>query len=574
MHYMDSYRQWMKNFSDDEKAIAELESIAGNDKEIEDRFYTGLSFGTGGMRGVLGMGTNRMNIYTVRRATQGLANFLNASKTEAASPPSVVIAYDSRRMSPEFATEAVLTLAANGIVAKVFDALRPVPILSFAVRHLSADAGIVITASHNPPQYNGYKLYGPDGAQIGPETASKVTTAINALSYTDAKTISREQALTSGLMQIIGNKEVDDEYIRRVKTLSINPDVIQKEGDALKIVYTPLHGSGNVPVRRILKEVGITGVSVVKEQELPDPDFSTLKTPNPEYPDTFTLAIKLANEVKADVCFATDPDCDRLGVAVREKSGEFRLLTGNQIGCLLLHYILSTKKEKGYAPAVVKSIVSTELAKPICDAYGVSLYNTLTGFKFIGEMIQQFEDEHSHTFLFGFEESYGYLSGTFVRDKDGVNASLLIAEAAAYYKLQNKTLSDVMEEIFQTYGYYLEHVESAEMPGKDGVSKMREIMTAIRETPPTEIGGVKVTAVLDILKGTKVTAAGTAETLDYPKSDVLYFGLETGGFVCIRPSGTEPKIKLYINVSHKEKDKAEALLTQVTDSARKLLAVD
>ena len=571
MQYMDVYRQWLTEFKDDPRLVQELTAIAGDEKEIEDRFYTGLSFGTGGMRGVLGFGTNRMNVYTVRRATQGLANILNENN-KGAKPPSVVVAYDSRRMSPEFAMETVLTLAANGVNAKIFDALRPVPILSFAVRHLKADAGIVITASHNPPQYNGYKVYGPDGAQIGPETADEVTRAINALSYKDAKMMPREQAMQDGLMQIIGNKEVDDAYIALVKTLSINPDIIQKEGDALKIVYTPLHGSGNVPVRRILREVGITGVSVVREQEMPDPAFPTVKAPNPEYPESFELAIKLADKVSADVCFATDPDCDRLGVAVREKNGSFRLLTGNQIGCLMLYYILSTKHDLGKNPAVVKSIVSTQLAKPICDAYGVALFDTLTGFKFIGEKIQQFEDEHSHTFLFGFEESYGYLSGTFVRDKDGVNASLLIAEAAAYYKAQGKTLSDVMEEIFKTYGYYLEHVESTELPGADGVKKMHAIMTAVRENPPRQIGGVAVDAVLDILKGARVNADGTTETLAYPQSDVLYFALQGGGFVCIRPSGTEPKIKLYVNVTHKEKEYAGALLNTVTDSARKLLA--
>ncbi len=575
MQYMDVYRQWLTDFANDPKLVKELTAIAGDAKEIEDRFYTGLSFGTGGMRGVLGFGTNRMNVYTVRRATQGLANILNAKAKKTKKRPSVVVAYDSRRMSPEFAMETVLTLAANGITAKVFDALRPVPILSFAVRHLKTDAGIVITASHNPPQYNGYKVYGPDGAQLGPETADEVTRAINALSYNQAKTMPRDQAMKDGLLQIIGNKEVDDAYIALVKTLSINPEIIKKEGNSLKIVYTPLHGSGNVPVRRILSEVGITGVSVVKEQEMPDSAFPTVKAPNPEYPQSFDLAIKLADEVNADVCFATDPDCDRLGVAVREKDGHFRLLTGNQIGCLMLYYILSSRQANGTLPgdgAAVKSIVSTQLAKPICEAHGVQLFDTLTGFKFIGEMIQQFEDEHSHTFLFGFEESYGYLSGTFVRDKDGVNASLLIAEAAAYYKAQGKTLSDVVEEIFKTYGYYLEHVESADLPGADGVKKMNAIMAAIRENPPKQIGGIQVEAVLDILKGTKVSAGGKTEKLAYPPSDVLYFALQGGGFVCIRPSGTEPKIKLYVNVTHKEKERAEALLKEVTVSARKLLA--
>lgn len=571
MSYRDAYEGWLADFADDTETVAELKAIGNDEKEVEDRFYRGLSFGTAGMRGVLGAGTNRMNTYTVCRATQGLANYLNAHFDK----PTAVIAYDSRRMSADFALETALVLAANGVHAKLFDALRPVPILSFAVRHLSADAGVVITASHNPPQYNGYKVYGADGAQIGPETAEEVTAAIDALGYGDAAHITREDALAQGLLTYIGDQDVDDEYIRRVKTLSINPDIVREEGKTLKIVYTPLHGSGNVPVRRILREIGITSVSVVKEQELPDPNFSTIKVPNPEDPNAFTLAMKLADEVGAEVCFATDPDCDRLGVAVREKSGQFRLLTGNQIGCLMIHYILSSKKANGTLPpngAVVKSIVSTQLAKPICDAHGVALFDTLTGFKFIGEMIQQFQDDHSHTFLFGFEESYGFLSSTFVRDKDGVNASLLIAEAAAYYKAQGKTLADVMGEIYETYGYYLEHVDSATMPGADGLKLMADTMARIRKDPPKEIGGVRVAQVLDILAGTRADlATGKVEKLAYPESDVLYFAMEGGHFVCVRPSGTEPKIKLYVNVNHRDKAEAEKLLSHLTAEAGKLL---
>lgn len=571
MSYQETYHAWLADFAADAETAAELKAIADDPAEMEDRFYRDLSFGTAGMRGVLGAGTNRMNGYTVRRATQGLADYLNKHFTA----PTVVIAYDSRRKSAEFAMETALVLAANGVHAKLFDALRPVPILSFAVRYLKADAGVVITASHNPPQYNGYKVYGADGAQIGPETADEVTAAIQAHSYGDEKRIDEAAAKAAGLLTLIGEKEVDDEYIRRVKTLSINPDIVKEEGKTLKIVYTPLHGSGNVPVRRILKEIGITSVSVVKEQEMPDPNFSTIKVPNPEDPNAFTLAIKLADEVGAEVCFATDPDCDRLGVAVRDHSGQFRLLTGNQIGCLMMHYILSTKKANGTLPkngAVVKSIVSTQLAKPICDAHGVALFDTLTGFKFIGEMIQQFEDEGSHTFLFGFEESYGFLSSTFVRDKDGVNASLLIAEAAAYYKAQGKNLYDVMNEIFETYGYYLEHVQSTTMPGADGLKKMAEAMARIRKAPPKEIGGVKVAKVLDILQGTSTdVATGKVEKLRYPESDVLYFAMEGGHFVCVRPSGTEPKIKLYVNVNHKEKAEAEKLLSHLTVESEKLL---
>lgn len=574
MGYQENYDAWVQAFAGDEATMCDLRAIAENEKEKEDRFYRDLSFGTAGMRGVLGIGMNRMNVYTVRRATQGLANFL---KTDLQSPQKgVVIAYDSRRKSAEFAMETALVLCANGIKTYLFDALRPVALLSFGLRHLNAAAGVVITASHNPPQYNGYKVYGEDGAQIGPEIAEAVTTAIQALSFTDALRMDEVDAKASGLLNIIGNKEVDDEYMRRVKTLSIHPEVVRQVGGDLKIVYTPLHGSGNVPVRRVLREMGITHVSVVKEQESPDPDFSTIEVPNPEDPAAFRLAMKLADEVGADAIFGTDPDCDRLGVAVREASGEFRLLTGNQIGCLMLYYILSGKKEQGVLPsngAVVKSIVSTELARAICEHFGVALYDTLTGFKFIGEKIQQFEDTGEHIFLFGFEESYGYLSSTFVRDKDGVNASMLIAEAAAYYSTQNKTLTDVMQEIFETFGYYLEYVNATTLTGIDGLKVMGEIMARIRKEPPAEIGGLKVNRVMDFMAGTTTDMrTGNVEQMEYPQSDVLYFALEGGHFVCVRPSGTEPKIKLYVNVNDQNEEKAKQRLSLLQKEAEKLLS--
>ena len=573
MSYRDNYEAWLRDFAHDEGTVRELQAIAQDEKEIEDRFYKDLSFGTAGMRGVLGAGMNRMNVYTVRRATQGLADSLCAVPGN--RERGVVIAYDSRRMSAEFAKEAALVLCANGIRAYLFDALRPVALLSFGVRHLNAAAGIVITASHNPPQYNGYKVYAEDGAQLGPEAAEAVTRCINALSFTQAKRMGEDEAIAAGLLRVIGDKEVDDDYIALVKTLSIHPEVVAEAGKHLKIVYTPIHGSGNVPVRRILREMGLTNVSVVKEQEAPDPNFPTVKVPNPEDPAAFTLAIKLANEVGADAIFGTDPDCDRLGVAVREKDGSFRLLTGNQIGCLMLYYILSGKRAQGKLPkngAVVKSIVSTELARAICRDFGVALFDTLTGFKFIGEKIQQFEDTGSHTFLFGFEESYGFLSGTFVRDKDGVNASLLIAEAAAYYATQGKTLGDVMDEIFAKYGYYLEYVESATMPGIDGLKLMADIMARIRKAPPAEIAGVKVARVLDFMAGTDTElATGKVDRMDYPESDVLYFAMEGGHFVCVRPSGTEPKIKLYVNVNAPEEQAARRLLDTLADGARGLL---
>ena len=567
-----SYEQWLRDFAQDEDTVKDLQAIAGDEKEIEDRFYTELSFGTAGMRGVLGAGMNRMNRYNVRRATKGLAKYLLQNPDEARR--GVVIAYDSRRCSSEFAKDTALVLCQEGVPAYLFDALRPVPILSYAVRHLHAIAGVVITASHNPPQYNGYKVYGEDGAQLGPEAADGVTGFIRATAYTDCALMDEDEAKAKGLLHIIGNKEVDDDYIAQVRTLCIQPELMAKEGANLSIVYTPLHGSGNVPVRRILKEIGITNVAVVKEQELPDPNFSTIKVPNPEDPGAFTLAIKLADEVGANVIFATDPDCDRLGVAVRDKNGDFQLLTGNQIGCVLLHYILSTKQKNGTLPAngaAVKSIVSTSLANRICESYGVTMFETLTGFKFIGEKIQQFQDTGDYTFLFGFEESYGFLSSTFVRDKDGVNASLLISEVAAACKAEGITLYDRVQEIFAKYGYFVEKVVSKTLPGKDGLTRMKEIMKELRANPPKEIGGMKVTAVRDYLKGIRV-AEGKEEPTGLPAYDVLYFELEGGCWVCVRPSGTEPKIKLYVNSNARDKDEAHKLNETLRQASEALMA--
>ena len=567
----ENYEQWLKDFAGDAETVQELEAIRGDEKEIEDRFYTELSFGTAGMRGVLGAGMNRMNKYNVRRATKGLAGHLLKNPEEAKR--GVVIAYDSRRCSAEFAKDAALVLCAEGVPACLFDALRPVPILSYAVRHLHAIAGIVITASHNPPQYNGYKVYGEDGAQVGPETAEGITQVIRATKYTDCRLMDEQEALDKGLLKIIGNKEVDDDYIAQVKTLSINPDLLRTEGPKLNIVYTPIHGSGNVPVRRVLKEVGLTNVAVVKEQELPDPNFSTVKVPNPEDPGAYTLAFKLAEEVGATVIFATDPDCDRLGVAVKDGAGEWHLLTGNQIGCVLLYYILSSKQKAGTLPkdgAAVKSIVSTSLANRICESFGVTMFETLTGFKFIGEKIQQFMDKGDHTFLFGFEESYGFLSSTFVRDKDGVNASLLISEVACACMAEGITLYDKVQEIFKKYGYFVENVVSTTLPGKDGLAKMKEIMAGLRANPPKEIAGMKVTAVRDYLKGIR-TADGREEPTGLPTSDVLYFELEKGCWVCVRPSGTEPKIKLYVNSNAPEKASAEALNKELAEASKALL---
>ena len=572
MTIRENYEQWLRDFADDPETIRELESIRDDEKELEDRFYTELSFGTAGMRGVLGAGMNRMNKYNVRRATKGLAGYLLEKPEEAKR--GVVIAYDSRRCSAEFAKDTALVLCAEGVPAFLFDALRPVPVLSFAVRHLNAIAGVVITASHNPPQYNGYKVYGEDGAQVGPEAAEGITRIIRSTKYTDCVLMDEKEALDKGLLKIIGNQEVDDDYIARVKTLSINPELLRTEGPKLNIVYTPLHGSGNVPVRRLLKEIGLTNVAVVKEQEMPDPNFSTIKVPNPEDPGAYELAFKLAAEVGASVIFATDPDCDRLGVAVKDGQGEWHLLTGNQIGCVLLHYILSSKRKAGTLPkdgAAVKSIVSTSLANRICESFGVTIFETLTGFKFIGEKIQQFQDKGDHTFLFGFEESYGFLSSTFVRDKDGVNASLLVSEVACACMAEGITFYDRMQEIFKEYGYYVENVVSTTLPGKDGLSRMKKIMAGLREEPPKEIAGLKVIAVRDYLSGIR-TENGREEPTGLPQSNVLYFELERGCWVCVRPSGTEPKIKLYVNSNAADRAEAEALNIKLCEASKALMA--
>ena len=572
MTIRENYEQWLKDFANDPETVRELEAIRDDQKEMEDRFYTELSFGTAGMRGVLGAGMNRMNIYNVRRATRGLARYLLEKPEEAKR--GVVIAYDSRRCSAEFAKDTALVLCAEGVPAYLFDALRPVPILSYAVRHLHAIAGVVITASHNPPQYNGYKVYGEDGAQVGPEAAEGITRIIRETAYTDCVLMDEQEAIGKGLLKIIGDKEVDDDYIADVKTLSINPELLREEGPKLNIVYTPLHGSGNVPVRRVLKEIGLTNVAVVKEQEMPDPNFSTIKVPNPEDPGAYELAFKLAAEVGANVIFATDPDCDRLGVAVKDGKGEWHLLTGNDIGCVMLHYILSSKQKAGTLPkdgAAVRSIVSTSLANRICDSFGVTMFETLTGFKFIGEKIQQFMDKGDHTFLFGFEESYGFLSSTFVRDKDGVNASLLISEVACACMAEGITVYDRVQQIFKEYGYFVEKVVSTTLPGKDGLTRMKEIMAGLRANPPKEIAGLRVTAVRDYLKGVR-TENGKEEPTGLPTSDVLYFELEGGCWVCVRPSGTEPKIKLYVNSNDKTQEAANALNDKLCEASQALMA--
>lgn len=570
MDYKAEYKRWLVKFRDDPETVQELLSLEGNEKEIEDRFYTELEFGTAGMRGVLGAGLNRMNQYNVRRATLGLARYIAEDPERQAR--GVVIAYDSRRKSDEFARQAALVLCAAGIPAYLFESLRPVPVLSFSVRALHAVAGIVITASHNPPQYNGYKVYWEDGGQMPPERASEVLRHIRAADFSEARPMDEGQAKAKGLLRIIG-AEVDDQYIQMVKSLSIDPDLVAEMGGQLKIVYTPLHGSGNIPVRRVLREAGFSQVSVVKEQEKPDPNFSTVKVPNPEDPAAFTLALKLQEELNADVVFGTDPDCDRVGIAVKDKAGQAHILTGNQIGCLLLHYILTARKKRGTLPpnaAAVKSIVSTEMAQAIADDFGIRMFNVLTGFKYIAEKIQEFEESGEYQFVFGFEESYGYLSGTSVRDKDGVNACLLIAETAAYYKKQGMTLYDALESLFERYGYTGEKVTSFALTGKDGLAKMKGLMDSLRQNPPREFAGKKVLAVRDYLKSERVCGSET-QSLTLPKSDVLYYELQDKAWICVRPSGTEPKVKLYVNGVTASRADTQALLEDMSRAAVELL---
>lgn len=541
---------WLTNEYFDQDTKNELLSIKDNAKEVEDRFYKSLEFGTGGLRGIIGAGTNRINIYTVRVASQGLANYINFLGKQ---DKGIVIAYDSRFMSPEFSLEAAKVFCANGIKTYLFEELRPTPMLSFAVRYLSAAAGVVVTASHNPKQYNGYKVYGEDGGQLSLDGSNAVIEYINKIEdVTKVNTISKEEAIEKGLLQIIGS-EIDDAYIAMLKTLCINKDVIANVADSFKIVYTPLHGAGNKPVRRILAENGFKNVLVVKEQELPDSQFSTVKSPNPEEKAAFELAIRLADENNVDLIIGTDPDSDRVGVVVRKNDGEYATLTGNQTGCLLLEYMLSALKETGKLPEngfVVKTIVTTELSKEIAKNYDVELVEVLTGFKFIGEQIMLRDENGNQEYLFGFEESYGYLAGTDVRDKDAVVASMLIAEMAAYYKTKGLSLYDALIKLFEKYGYFIEGINSFTLEGKDGVEKIKSAMTTMRAAKYNSFGELKVKAIRDYQNSERfVIGDGTVEEITLPSSDVLYFEMQDGSWFCVRPSGTEPKIKIYYGVS-------------------------
>ena len=564
MQYRETYQKWLDSPVVDAATKEELRAIANDEKEIKERFYKDLEFGTGGLRGIIAAGSNRMNIYTVRKATQGLAeDILNCGEQE----KGVVIAYDSRHKSYDFAIESAKVLAANGIKAYVFDELRPTPELSFAVRYLKAARGIVITASHNPKEYNAYKAYGEDGGQLPPKSSDYVIGIIESIDIFDGVKVMDEQAARgAGLLVTIG-KDVDDAFLSAVRGQSINEENFAKLGDGFKVIYTPFHGTGNKPVRRILEMTGVKNVSVVKEQELPDPDFSTVKSPNPEEKEGFSYAIEMAKQNGADLIFATDPDCDRIGVVTRNKQGEYVTLSGNQTGVLLTEFILRNKKQNGTLPdngAVIKTIVTTPMVEPIAKAYGVKVYDVLTGFKFIGELIRDFEENGYYSqYLFGFEESYGYLAGTYARDKDAVVASMLVCQMAADYKVRGMTLYEGLLSLYETYGYYQERLKNIVLTGMDGVEKIRGIMESFRANPPKELDGSQVTEVWDVQAGTAVKAGGTVAKLDLPKSNVLKFFTADGAWIAMRPSGTEPKIKFYFGVCEQGLEAANAKLDRL-----------
>ena len=570
MSYMDEYRFWLEDDYFDADTKAELKALEGNDKEIEDRFYKELEFGTGGLRGVIGAGTNRMNVYTVRKATQGLANYIIKM---GGTDKGVAIAYDSRFMSPEFADVAALCLAANGIKAYVFDELRPTPELSFALRTLGCISGIVVTASHNPPEYNGYKVYWEDGAQVtAPKDKEIITEVKNVTDYHTVKTMDKAEAVAKGLYNVIGS-EIDDKYMVELKKQIIHPEIITKMAEDIRIVYTPFNGTGNKPVRRILKELGFKNVYVVPEQENPDPKFTTLEYPNPEDPKAFELALKLAREVNADIVLATDPDADRLGIyALDTKTNEYVPFTGNMSGMLIADYILRERTATGTMPenpALVKTIVTTNMADRIVEKYNVKLIEVLTGFKFIGEQIKLFEQTGSNNYVFGLEESYGCLAGTHARDKDAVVAVMCLCEVAAWCKANGKTVWDRMLEMYEEYGYYLETQYAVTLKGIDGSRQIQAIMDKLRANPPKEFGSFKVTKVRDYDKDV-VTDMATGETSStgLPKSNVLYFDLTEDSWCCARPSGTEPKIKFYMGVKGTSIEDAKAKNAALTEALK------
>lgn len=567
MDWKSKYEQWLAYEALDEELKRLLKEHQDDEKWLEDCFYKNLEFGTGGMRGEIGPGTNRMNIYTIRKASEGLARYIE-SFGEEAKKRGVVIAYDSRHKSREFAMEAAKTLATHGIQTYVFDELRPTPELSFAVRYLHAFSGIVITASHNPPEYNGYKVYGEDGGQLPPDTADTVIRYVNEVEneldiHVEDEAILKEK----GLIQIIG-EEVDNAYIDAVKTVSLQPKLAEEVD--INIVFTPLHGTSNKPVRRALEELGYRNVFVVKEQEQPDPNFSTVASPNPEEHAAFALAIELGKKVNADLLIATDPDADRLGIAVKNEKGDYIVLTGNQTGGLLLHYLLSQKKEKGILPqngVVLKTIVTSEFGRAIAQSFGLDTVDTLTGFKFIGEKIKEYEQTGQYAFQFGYEESYGYLIGDFVRDKDAVQAAVLAVEVCAFYKQQGMSLYEGLLQLFDQYGYYREGQQSLTLKGKEGEETIQAILTSFRNEPPTEVAGKKVTVIEDYKMKERVnTATGEKTMITLPTSNVLKYLLEDDSWFCLRPSGTEPKVKVYFGVKGKSLADSEAKLQRLSDA--------
>ncbi len=573
MGYLEEYKKWCEDVTFDEETRKEMLSIKDNDKEIKDRFYKELEFGTAGLRGVIGNGTNRMNKYTVGKATQGLANFILKKGTQ---NKGVVISFDSRNMSPEFSKQTALILNANGIKTYIMDKLRPVPELSFAVRELKATAGIMITASHNPAKYNGYKVYWDDGAQIVPPNDKDIIAEVNNVKYySEIKTMKEDEAVRKGLYNVIG-KDIDDKYIEALKKCVLNPEIVKEQGKNIKIVYTPLHGAGNELVQRILKEIGFENVYVVPEQEKPDGNFPTVKKPNPESKEAFELALKLGKEKDADIVLATDPDADRLGIYAKDsKTGKYMSFTGNMSGMLIAEYEISQKKEKGILPKngmIVTSIVSTNMARDVANAYGLELVECLTGFKYIGETIRKSEENNDRKFVFGFEESYGCLIDTYARDKDAVSAVMVLCEAAAYYKTKGLTLWDKMIEMFEEYGYYNEGQVSIELEGADGAEKIKKIMTSLKEKNIEKIGKYRVLKFKDY-ENEKIKDMRTGEIskTNLPKAKVLYYELENNCWCCIRPSGTEPIIKLYVAVRSNNIENSEKELEEMKKNVKELV---
>ncbi|MBO5370849.1 MAG: phospho-sugar mutase [Clostridia bacterium] len=575
MNYLESYKRWLESDVVDEQTKAELKSIENDDNEIKERFYKDLEFGTAGLRGIIGAGSNRMNIYTVRRATQGLCEDIKNCGKEAVNA-GVVIAYDSRHMSYEFALESALVLAANGIKAYLFDELRPTPELSFAVRYLKCSRGIVITASHNPKEYNGYKAYGEDGGQLPPKSSDYVISIIDKTDiFNDVKVISEEEAKKQGLLEIVGEK-IDNAYLSEVYKQSVTLEPIKALGDNFSVIYSPFHGTGNKPVRKILEMIGVKNLRVVKEQELPDPDFSTVKSPNPEEKAGFSYAIEMAKKEKADLIFATDPDADRIGAIALNSDGDFVTITGNQMGVLLAEFILRNKKQNGTLTdkgAVIKTIVSTSMIYPIAKDYNVHVHDVLTGFKYIAEKIKDFEEnDYYNEFLLGFEESYGYLSGTYARDKDAVVAAMLITEMAADYKQKGMTLYDGLINLYKKYGFYMERVKSVTLAGIDGLDKIKSIMEGFRTNPPQEFAGMKVTRMWDVKNSIIKSFDGSDDiSLSLPKSDVFRYELENNAWFAVRSSGTEPKIKFYFGVCEDSYSKAEQKLDECIAEISKFL---